>query len=351
MGMFELTPKETKDAIITCFEAGVVPFITSSPGIGKSAIARQICDEYSLVPIDLRLSQCAPEDLMGLPMRENGKAVFTPFKIFPLKGEPLPEGKNGWLLFLDEFNSAPKSVQASAYKVVLDRMVGQEDLHENVFVMAAGNKATDRAIVNDLSTAMQSRLVHLEMVADHREFINHATKNGFDHRVMGFLEFQPGKLHQFQPDHNDKTFACPRTWEFASKLIKGKSFEQISLPLLAGTISEGVAVEFHTFLRLFETLPSYNSIIASPEKVDIPTDSGTKYAVITLLIERLAQADLDKAIQYIKRMPPEFQVIYFRSIVQKDPSIKRAKAFVSNISHLTRFLNDDDDINTAPVAA
>lgn len=40
--------------------------------------------------------------------------MFMPFNIFPLENTPLPKGKNGWLLFLDEFNSAPKDVQAAA---------------------------------------------------------------------------------------------------------------------------------------------------------------------------------------------------------------------------------------------
>lgn len=34
--------------------------------------------------------------------------------LFPLKGSKIPEGYEGWLIFLDEFMSADKFTQAAA---------------------------------------------------------------------------------------------------------------------------------------------------------------------------------------------------------------------------------------------
>ena len=347
MTMFQLKPSEVRSAVIDCMEAGLVPFVTGSPGVGKSDIMRQIAEEYGLVLIDLRLSQCAPEDLMGLPMKEgtgpSARSTFVPFSTFPLEGDQIPEGKNGWLLFLDEFNSASKSVQAASYKVTLDRMVGQAKLHPNCFVAAAGNLMTDRAITNQLSTAMQSRVVHLEIVVDHSEFMAYATKKGFDYRILGFLEFQPGKLHSFKPDHQDRTFACPRTWEFASKLIKDKDFSQISLPLLAGTLSDGVAVELHTFMQEYGKLPSYAAICKDPETLAVPTEPSTRYALVTMMLERFTRESFPDAVKYVRRISPEFQVIYFRGVEGKDPNIRRDKVYKDNILHLTKFISGADE--------
>ncbi|MFR7882339.1 MAG: hypothetical protein ACLU5J_13335 [Christensenellales bacterium] len=90
----------------------------------KSSVDKQIAKEYNLKLIDLRLS-CDPTDLTGLPHFEGRKATFSPFDIFPTEYAPIPENKEGWLLFLDEFNSANKAVQAASYKLILDRMVGK----------------------------------------------------------------------------------------------------------------------------------------------------------------------------------------------------------------------------------
>ena len=105
---------QAKVNIIRCIKVGLVPFIQSSPGIGKSSIVKQIAKEFNLKLIDHRLSTSSPEDLLGLPHFEEGKAVFSPFRdIFPLEDSSIPEGKDGFLLFFDEFNSAPRSIQAA----------------------------------------------------------------------------------------------------------------------------------------------------------------------------------------------------------------------------------------------
>jgi hypothetical protein len=147
---------------------------------------------------------------------------------------------DGWLLFLDEANAAPRSVQASAYKLVLDRMVGQHSLHDHVAISMAGNLATDRAIVQPLSTAMQSRVVHIELQADFEEWLEDvAFKEGYDERIIAFLSQWPGKLMDFKADHHDKTFCCPRTWEFVNRLIQGRQELDSIQSLLGGTITSG----------------------------------------------------------------------------------------------------------------
>ena len=344
MTMYTLKPSKVRESIIECFECGLVPFVTSSPGLGKSAIIAQIADEFNLEMIDIRLSMCAPEDLMGLPMRkDNGKATFATFEMFPTADTPLPEGKDGWILNLDEFNSAPRSVEAAAYKIALDRMAGQEKLHPACYIVAAGNLATDRAIVNQMSTAMQSRLAHIQMIVDHRDFMNHAHSAGFDHRILGFLELMPSKLQDFRPDHQDRTFACPRTWEFASRLIKGKSRDQINLPLLAGTISDGVAMEFYTFLAEYDKIPKFQDVIDRPEQIPMPKEVGTKYAVISMLLDNGTKTNFPDIIKYVKRLSPEFQVIFLRGAVKRIKDIRDVREYGQALLTLTEFMDDDDD--------
>lgn len=95
-------------------KAKLVPMLVGSPGSGKSQIVHQIAKEYNLKVIDLRLSQCDPTDCMGFPQISDGKADYVPMKTFPIEGDVIPKGYSGWLLFLDEFNSASPAVQAAA---------------------------------------------------------------------------------------------------------------------------------------------------------------------------------------------------------------------------------------------
>ncbi len=346
MSQFSMTPTEVKNGVIECMQAGLVPFVTGSPGVGKSAIMKQIAEEYNLFLIDIRLSTYAPEDLTGLPhfIDKDGikKASHVPFDQFPTENDPIPEGYSGWLAFLDEANSASKSIQAASYKLILDRMSGQYNLHENVFIVAAGNLATDRAIVTQMGTAMQSRLIHMELQISNSEFMANAVKEDYDYRVRGFLDFQPGKLHQFDPNHNDKTFACPRTWEFASRLCKGKAFKDINLKLLTGTLSQGVAIEFYTFMKEFGNLPKYSEIVGSPTTLPVPEKTSTRYAILTMLLDKFNKADFPDVVKYARRFPAEIQAVYFRGILQRDPKMRKNPDYLSNIDHLTDFLNNDD---------
>src|SRR5690606_8713131 len=127
--------------------------------------------------------------------------------LFPTEDTPVPEGFDGWGLFLDEFNSAPKGVQAAAYKLTLDRMTGQHKLHERVAMVLAGNLSTDRAITNPISTAMQSRVVHLLMEINFEEwYYDVALKENYDPRIIAFLNYKNSYLMDFRPDHNENTF-------------------------------------------------------------------------------------------------------------------------------------------------
>lgn len=55
--------RQARNFIIRALKAGNVPFLTSSPGMGKSAIIRSIAEEFGMKLIDHRLSTSAPEDL------------------------------------------------------------------------------------------------------------------------------------------------------------------------------------------------------------------------------------------------------------------------------------------------
>ena len=44
------------------------------------------------------------------------------------------------ILFLDEITAAPTSVQAAAYQITLDRMIGEHRLPENCIIIAAAKK-------------------------------------------------------------------------------------------------------------------------------------------------------------------------------------------------------------------
>jgi len=313
---------EIKQATVEVLGANLVPMILGSPGIGKSDIIRSIAAEYKLKVIDMRLSQLDPTDLCGFPTHDGQRMTYAPPKDIPLQDlDTVPAGYSGWLLFLDEFPSAPLAVQASAYKLVLDRMIGSHAIHKRCAIICAGNQETDGGIVNRLSTPMQSRLVHLELEVDVRAWLDWAVYKQLDHRAISYVEGHPEHLHQFDPNHNDKTFACPRTWEFAAKLVAGKEPSPLMLKMLIGTLSAGVAHEFYSYLNYCSEMPSLEEIMKRPDDITIPDEPALLYATSHMVAAYLKEDNSQRLMRYIDRLPLDFGVTAIRSALKRNQEL------------------------------
>lgn len=314
--------QEARSLIELAIRAGLVPMLHGSPAIGKSSIIKQIAKAFRLKLIDLRLSQCDPTDLLGFPRVDplTGRASYATMESFPLEGDKVPDGYDGWLIFFDELPSASKAVQAASYRVLLDRQVGPHNLHPNVAMCAAGNLDTDNAIVEEMSTALQSRLVHLELVVDMKQWLDWAFDAGIDHRITSYIQFKPDSLYSFRPDHVDRTYASPRTWEFTDRIIKadGGVVDRKKLPLYAGTISKGEANEFLTFSDIYRELITVPQIVARPDTITVPDDPGVLFALCGSISGHLEQQNAEALLIFAKRMPVEFQVVALREVVRRN---------------------------------
>lgn len=307
--------------------AKIVVMLHGSPAIGKSAIVQQVANEYGLKLIDLRLAQCDPTDLAGFPTITGEKASYMPMDTFPIEGDVIPKGYNGWLLFLDELNSAAPAIQSAAYKVILDRMVGNHKLHKNVAIVAAGNLESDNAIVQPMSTALQSRMAHLELVVDAKEWVDWASSNGVDHRITSYINFRPDALYTFSPDHTDKTYASPRTWEFANRVLQvAEAGSSEALPMLSGTISEGVAREFLGFCKIHMSLPKMAEIIANPTGITVPNEPSILFAMTGAIGNNANKDNIGALMKFILRLPVEFQVVTLRETIRRNKELIQHEA-------------------------
>jgi hypothetical protein len=351
----QITMATAEHSIMRILRPGLVPGLLSSPGVGKSNLAHQIAAKYDLKVIDLRLSSSDPTDMNGFPkimqrtieQAETGipeKAGYVPMDTFPIEQDPLPvktwkviDGKRvpdtwykGWLLLLDEFNSAPLSVQAAAYKLVLDKAVGLYKLHSKVAIMVAGNLTDDKAIVNRISTALQSRIIWLEIKTCPIAWNIWAIANDIDHRVRSFIQFKPDALHKFNPNHNEHTFPCPRTWEFMSKIIKPiDPIEVEELPVMAGTVGEGMARDFYSYAQICNDLLTMKEILANPATVPMTQKSSIQYAYSGMIGHNMNKANADQLMGFVSRMEIDFQVLVLRAACAKDKTIMRVPGVIT----------------------
>ena len=119
-------------------------FLWGAPGIGKSELMQQITEENNGFLIDLRLPLLDPTDIKGYPYRNpetNSMEWATPAE---LPTEEFASNYDQVVLFLEELNSAPPAVQASANQLVLNRRVVSINF-DNVVVVAP-NRESDKGV-------------------------------------------------------------------------------------------------------------------------------------------------------------------------------------------------------------
>lgn len=359
--MLTVTPAQATALINDCLfnpTARVVPILKGAPGTGKSSIYRSIAAENNLLPIDLRLSQLDPTDLLGLPDVRGDKASYLPFDTFPLQGDSLPvkpeyaevavEDRTedmyyaGWLIIFDELPDASRAVQSAAYKPLLDRMIGQSYLHDKAYCVAAGNRVEDKAGVSArMGTAMQSRLVHLNIGIDKDGWIEWATKKGFHSRITSFIEFKPECLNKFDANHTQDTFSCQRTLEFLHNVTNHmETITRDKLPLLAGCVSEPVARDFLNFVEYYQGLPKYDAIIADPMGTAIPSEPGVRYAMVGMLASHVDKTSLDQCLQYVDRLSADFRLLFIRQAYLRNKTLVTVPKFMALIREIRGLIAD-----------
>jgi len=318
---------EARAGVIDSISVGCVPLTVGSPGIGKTEMHRAIAEHFKLLFVDIRLPTHDVTDLSGFPWPDhaNGKMGFLPTELFPLEGEAIPDGYDGWYIHFDEITSCRDEMQVACYKVLLDKMINQTKIHPRAVMACSGNLAGDNAIVNGLSTAMQSRLIHFEVRVDTEAFQKWAGANDIDYRIKGFLNFRPDLLHSFDPDHDDFTYACPRTYYFHSKFLKRwgnvAEFTNVQRLVMNGTIGHAVTHEFITYCAVYKDLITIDEIIKDPKNAPISDKLDVQCAIGSLIANKGDSSNIEDLVTYMERMQEEFQVFTIKDIVHKDPGM------------------------------
>jgi hypothetical protein len=154
---------------------------------------------------------------------------------------------------------------------------------------------------------------------DSKEWVEWAQDHAIDHKITDYIQFKPGNLYTFKPDHSDKTYACPRTWEFADRVLKAAGADNGNLtPLLTGVLSEGIAREFQTFCKVYDKLPKPAQLMANPDTIEVPKEPSILYALTGTISHNATADNLSSLMKFIRRLPAEFQVVTLRDTIRRN---------------------------------
>lgn len=382
---------QVRSAVEWSWDSGLVPIIHGPPGVGKSDMIRQIASESEykipedpeLVGIsdrldsvlgssfgsrrikDVRLVLCNPIDLKGIPVysQEEGRGIWVMTGMFPTSVQELERARSDLLdshrtktdqekvisryiealhdqhsvVFLDELKQAPAIVQAAAFGFILDRTIATNSFADTIRIVAAGNRAIDRAGTQAMLTPMASRFVHLTLdEPDVAQWLGWASKKGVHPAIISYLNFRTSALYQFDPkklsdtgQDADMTYPCPRTWWFANQLLSSPLCPwddyDVLQPTLAGTIGRGAATEFIAHVKNFVKLPNpLDFLDGKIKRPDFKTKDGTKDLalehgfILNLLATMMKNYTDDRAKIFIEYMVDDSTNVEFSYISLDD---------------------------------
>jgi len=281
-----VTSVQARKSLLKAFSKKRPVFLWGPPGIGKSELVAEIAQELGGYMIDLRLGQMEPTDIRGIPFynKDTGKMDWA--EPVDLPTEELAKQYPIVVLFLDEMNSAAPSVQAAAYQLILNRRSGKYFLPDNVVMVAAGNRESDKGVTYRMPTPLSNRFVHQEMRVDFPSWQEWAVNNGVHSDVVGYLSFAKQDLYDFDPKSASRAFATPRSWTFVSQFLEDDADEDTLMNLIAGTVGEGLAVKFMSHRKVAGRMPKPEDILAGKVKdLDVKEVSAMYSLVIGMCYE------------------------------------------------------------------
>ena len=311
--------------------------LLSPPGVGKSDTVVQAANEAGLPCKSLLGTQIAPEDVSGIPRIVGERSVFCPPRIL------LPEKPEPFCLFLDELPACAPDVQKAFYSILLDRRIGEYNLPEGSWVVAAGNRVEDRAMVRTLSSALINRVFILNVDVDVKQWLSWAMSHHVRSEILSFISFMPDALMR----DGAKTpipFSTPRAWVSLSHALDLAEFQGILSPFIRralafGRVSASDAAIFCSIVEeKIQDLKSPLTYIENPNL--IPKEDAACWFVLCQIRKLIQQKELNNISEttvnnFLLSLPQEHRFALLVDMIEEWGRLGAEKALLESLKEIT----------------
>ena len=298
------------------------PMLWSLPGEGKSTMMSDLISEMGLQEIQLIAAQFDAAELGGFPMVDKDNNTYYRARPFFMP----TEGRG--VIVCDELPQAPVAVQNVIAQLVNERRIGEHRLPEGWTVICAGNPMAAKAGTQAMPSHLRDRLMHINLTVDIDVFRTYALSREFDPRITSYLHERPEWIQKFDPKQNASP--SPRSWERVNSVL--------SLPLsptqrdiaIAGYIGDGALTDFSGFLRMWDSLPKVDDVLADPKNHKIPESPAILYALCSSLAHRATDKNIMDITTFIGRFPnKEFTLFCSKDIMMRHGDLKKNSKFMN----------------------
>lgn len=322
-----MRPSDFKALVIARHKAGIKRsvLVESSPGLGKTQLCEQAAKELGVGFKAIHAPLMQPEDY-GMPVisadRKNVSFIVSADK-FPLEGSDCPETG---IFLIDELSQADNAGQKILANLIQAREIHGRRLKEGWTIVATGNRQQDGAGANRILGQLGNRVTRIPLEASLDDWTQWALGNGVNTEVISFIRFRPELLSNY--DRNNEVNATPRAWVEGVSASLGVVPKELEFPTFSGDVGEGPASEFMAFLKIYRDLPSPDAILMDPKKHPVPDSPAVLYALVGALSHKATSVNFERALTYIRRLPPEYSVLFIRDATARLPELFSTKAYI-----------------------
>lgn len=314
---------------LTCvLQTGLSPFLMGGVGKGKSESIMQYAKDKNLVPIPIYLDSMYEMDIIGYanPNQETGKFEYLPCDLFPLEDTPLPKGKKGFLIIMEEFGNCPKSMQVAAQRIILDKHVGSHKLHPKTNIVLLGNKVSSGANAIPISSAIRTRCGIAELDTTSQEsfnlFVDYMKRDGFHPSVIDWVTSNPDVVKKEDLSlvkDGESPFTTNRGIKAVSNLLNAmqKHADSTGTPFVSSAKGKEIVLQSilgytngsELYGQIMTPSVNYSDILTDPLNAQIPTKAAEVTKVASYLASSVNTDSLVKSMSvYLDRLNPEMRM-------------------------------------------
>ena len=232
------------------------------PGIGKTAIMKQIAREEKIGLVEYTLTHHTRQSAVGLPIlkkknfggKEYTVTEYTMSEIIAsvyqcMEQQQVSEG----ILFLDEINCVSETLAPTMLQFLQNKTFGTHRLPPGWVIVAAGNPERYNKSVREFDMVTLDRVRSMEIEADYKVWRAYAQKRQIHTAVLASLDLKQENFDQIREKQEGSCFVTARGWEDLSRILQ--VYEELEIPvtkeLAEEYIRDGeIAADFAGFYQL-----------------------------------------------------------------------------------------------------
>lgn len=318
-----MTLNEMMNMLSYAHKSNIAVWVHGAPGIGKTAAVYEYAAKTGLPLVKVFAPTADLISVMGALSvnKETNEASFVPLNKW-ITDKPC-------IVLIDELPQAPVAIQNAFSDLLLNKTIGDTQLHPESFIIATGNRAEDRAGTNRIPAHIVNRCFHMypETTAD--EWLSWATDHNYDERIIGFGFFRKDLMHNFKADEAQKPYATFRSWSMMNEMLSHGLPDDLILNAATGIVGEGPGLEFDSFCKLAKSLQDPLLLLKNPGMFVPPTELSALYAISTAIALNVEKATAENFFQLMEQLPAEFQVLGTMTALRRDKEmIAKTKGYL-----------------------